>query len=256
MLCPSGLTRCGASCVDLQGDNTNCGRCGTVCATNPNAAPTCSAGACANACRPGFGDCDGNVLNGCEANTNTSAQHCGRCGLACLSGICNGSAVCEPLILPVFELVYNRPEITGVSVRVVNSRSPNYVGSFVDEPCLPSISTGRRSCRIDLRRLQIPDGDVPSGRFTSTADWRGGYGLEVILRGVGGLTVCTGSDCRLPGGFVCGAGTAFSCVSILCNAGAPPMNVALVRYEEMYRSAGYGLRIAGSDTGLRVCSEL
>jgi hypothetical protein len=35
------------------------------------------------ACAEGTGDCDGLPTNGCEADTRTSATHCGACGVAC-----------------------------------------------------------------------------------------------------------------------------------------------------------------------------
>lgn len=38
--CAAGLVACGASCVDLQTDDGNCGACGLVCST------TCTAGRC------------------------------------------------------------------------------------------------------------------------------------------------------------------------------------------------------------------
>ena len=34
-------------------------------------------------CNPGFADCDGNVLNGCEVNVWTSVMNCGACGTSC-----------------------------------------------------------------------------------------------------------------------------------------------------------------------------
>lgn len=47
------------------------------------------------ACAPGFGDCDGNSDNGCEAAFATSAENCGVCarncaaaGASCSSGLC------------------------------------------------------------------------------------------------------------------------------------------------------------------------
>jgi hypothetical protein len=69
--------------VDLGTTEAHCGACGTVC-NPPNAVPSCVAGRCAiAACAAGFGDCDGNPSNGCEADTNTAVSHCGRCGNAC-----------------------------------------------------------------------------------------------------------------------------------------------------------------------------
>lgn len=51
---------------NLQTDPSNCGSCGTVCNLN-NAFPSCVNGTCGIlACRPGFGNADGNTANGCE----------------------------------------------------------------------------------------------------------------------------------------------------------------------------------------------
>jgi hypothetical protein len=49
----------------------------------PNAHRTCATGTCALACNPGFGNCDGAWANGCEADLNTSEQHCGGCNQPC-----------------------------------------------------------------------------------------------------------------------------------------------------------------------------
>jgi hypothetical protein len=42
---------------------------------------------------PGFGDCNGQGVDGCEVDTNTSALHCGGCGRPC-GAVPNGSAAC------------------------------------------------------------------------------------------------------------------------------------------------------------------
>jgi hypothetical protein len=44
----------------------NCGTCGTVCPTSPNASATCSGGVCGIRCASGFLNCDGDTSNGCE----------------------------------------------------------------------------------------------------------------------------------------------------------------------------------------------
>jgi hypothetical protein len=58
----------------------------------------CSSSACAvGSCATNFGNCDGNVNNGCEANTQTSTAHCGGCGRACASGqTCNAGTCINP----------------------------------------------------------------------------------------------------------------------------------------------------------------
>jgi hypothetical protein len=69
----------------------DCGTCGTVCVAF-NGTASCTAGFCALACAPGFGDCDRNPKNGCETGTATDVANCGACGHAC--GSANGSASC------------------------------------------------------------------------------------------------------------------------------------------------------------------
>lgn len=80
---------------DLTNTLAHCGSCGTACATHANSSPACTSGRCSNACAPGYGDCDGNLDNGCETNITNSASHCGACGRSCTvnhgSGICASS---------------------------------------------------------------------------------------------------------------------------------------------------------------------
>jgi hypothetical protein len=58
-----------------------------------NAAATCATNTCGYRCNAGFGDCDTTPSNGCEANLNASAQHCGACGNAC--NLANATAACS-----------------------------------------------------------------------------------------------------------------------------------------------------------------
>lgn len=76
-------------CTNLSSNNFNCGGCGNGgCST---AAQHCELGRCRLNCNPGRGDCDGLSPNGCETNTNTSNEHCGRCGNRCPAGrTCTG----------------------------------------------------------------------------------------------------------------------------------------------------------------------
>jgi hypothetical protein len=78
-LCPGNVTTCcNQACVDATSSSTNCGSCGTVCASNQ----LCSAGTCA--CDPlaCAGTCCG---SGC-VDTNSDFLNCGACGHACATG--------------------------------------------------------------------------------------------------------------------------------------------------------------------------
>jgi hypothetical protein len=93
--CPTGLTACGAACVDTASDAAHCGGCGLACVAGPNTGGVaCRGGACVGAgCLPGFADCDGDPATGCETALGTT-DDCGACGDAC-PGIENGEPVCE-----------------------------------------------------------------------------------------------------------------------------------------------------------------
>jgi hypothetical protein len=87
-ICDAG-TRCGDDCVDLQNDPLNCGACGRRCPGPVGAVgggPGCSGGECTYVCYPGYADCDQDITNGCETNTNTNPLHCGSCTTPCKGG--------------------------------------------------------------------------------------------------------------------------------------------------------------------------
>lgn len=89
--CNAGFADCdgqpGTGCeVSLQTDPFNCGGCGNVCPSPPNATATCDNGVCSFTCNAGFADCDGQPGNGCEVNLQTDSSHCGNCGTVCPVG--------------------------------------------------------------------------------------------------------------------------------------------------------------------------
>ncbi|MFP2911967.1 MXAN_6577-like cysteine-rich protein [Pyxidicoccus sp. 3LFB2] len=84
VVCTSGLSVCGETCVDLGGDTSNCGACGNAC----GGGQSCQQGACE--CRPGTESCGGT----CVA-TSSDVAHCGACGNACPSGLVCESGTCR-----------------------------------------------------------------------------------------------------------------------------------------------------------------
>lgn len=79
--CTAGQRWCSGRCVEVNTSDAHCGGCGVACGF----AQSCAAGRCA--CSLGFGDCDGNAANGCEARIDT-VESCGACGARCPSGTC------------------------------------------------------------------------------------------------------------------------------------------------------------------------
>jgi hypothetical protein len=68
-----------------QGASSSSGGCGAVCMLD-SAIADCVDGVCViKSCVGKFDDCDKIASNGCEANLNTTADHCGSCGHACNS---------------------------------------------------------------------------------------------------------------------------------------------------------------------------
>jgi hypothetical protein len=71
-------------CVDVATDTLNCGACDLPCSTVfPHTVSVCRKGLCDQDCETGWSDCDGDVRNGCETNTQADGANCGTCGHAC-----------------------------------------------------------------------------------------------------------------------------------------------------------------------------
>ena len=89
--CPYGCTNgqcnsCTSNCSGKQcGADDGCGNpCQTgSCSAKANATAVCASGSCVYSCISGFGDCDNNMSNGCEAVLNSDVNNCGSCGNKC-----------------------------------------------------------------------------------------------------------------------------------------------------------------------------
>ncbi len=82
--CAGTLTKCGGTCVDTTGSQTNCGTCGNACRSDE----TCWQSACI--CPTGQGNCGG----ACK-DVTASTTNCGTCGNACATGGSCVSSVCQ-----------------------------------------------------------------------------------------------------------------------------------------------------------------
>ena len=91
MDCNTGFGDCDGKdytgCETNTGDDIyNCGSCGHFCPWPNGAMPICSASQCDFTCYTGYGDCDADPLNGCEAKLLNDSLNCGVCGNACFGG--------------------------------------------------------------------------------------------------------------------------------------------------------------------------
>lgn len=100
-LCASGFNDCdndaaNACETDLNTVN-NCGSCGKVCATPQNAPAMCTGGVCGRgSCNTGYGDCNGNLVDGCETDLTSSLKSCGKCNVPCMAGQTCVNSKCTP----------------------------------------------------------------------------------------------------------------------------------------------------------------
>jgi hypothetical protein len=79
--------------VNTATDPNNCGQCGHAC-SSINGTGSCALGSCSIQCSAGWGNCDSNLINGCETPTTDDPLHCGSCN-PCEAGTNpNGTLVC------------------------------------------------------------------------------------------------------------------------------------------------------------------
>lgn len=66
--------------TDTTASVAHCGGCGKACAPK-NGSGSCALGVCkVSSCSGGYGDCNGNAADGCEANFAADPSNCGACG--------------------------------------------------------------------------------------------------------------------------------------------------------------------------------
>jgi hypothetical protein len=92
--------QCGSRTVDVNSDLDHCGRCSRPCRLTgdsaSNVVAACTDGECGSACRPLWGDCDGDERNGCENSLALDSENCGACGMTCASEDYCWVGACRP----------------------------------------------------------------------------------------------------------------------------------------------------------------
>ncbi|MFO0762940.1 MAG: DNRLRE domain-containing protein [Byssovorax sp.] len=174
--CAAGFADCDGKAADgCEADLSSpasCGACGHVCAA-AHATPSCTAGACGIAvCDPGWGDCDGDPANGCEASLAIAPNSttCGACGVTC--GECGGFI---GLTCPAGQDCIDRPN---------DGCDPYNGGNDCQGICVPPAAYGP-GCPMSCDGL----GGVacPDGLSCSSAPWEGAgtCSAPTVCSGVG-----------------------------------------------------------------------
>ncbi len=178
---------CAESFADCDGNAANgcetdtrtavmhCGACGTSCPGAANAVPACALGRCALTCTAGFADCDGVDANGCEADTRTSAAHCGGCGRACAPAHGVGACAASTCALTRCDDGFADCDMNPANGCEVNTRSdPANCGRCAMRCSVPSGTPACVAGVCGIEACTAPfgdcDGDASNGCETNTSN--------------------------------------------------------------------------------------
>lgn len=197
--CPPGMVNCSGSCVSINIDPMHCGSCGNVCPFGAQ----CYNGVCTLfGCPVGFGNCNGNSIDGCEVNLLNNNNHCGTCGnvcnfpnstSTCVSGVCvltcnMGYLDCNGLVGDGCEsFIATDPNNCGACGNVCTF--PNAVGFCIGGVCGMTCDPGFADCNNNMT-----DGcevDLQSDLMNC-----GGCGITCPSYQNGSPT-CTGGSCNV-----------------------------------------------------------
>jgi hypothetical protein len=212
VLCTAGFGDCDNNpangCETALDNANNCGSCGRRCAP-ANGAGSCNMGMCAvNSCNPGFGDCNGNPADGCEANLNNNPNNCGMCGTQCVAA--NGVASCTMGVCGLGSCNAgfgncNMNPADGCEANLGSDPANCNVCGRVCNYANASATCGNGACAFGACNMGFADCDM------NTAN-----GCEVNTNTVANCGMC-GRACSFANGVAaCGAG---SCTLASCNAG-------------------------------------
>lgn len=141
LTCAAGTGDCNDDAADgcerLLRTANDCGACDQPCAP-AHAQADCSTGQCKiSKCDPGYGDCDGDPKNGCEALLN-SPSHCGACDKACANGSTCSNGVCG----------CGAAQDCGPGQGCCDGKCVSTIGACYVWPCIPGtdVSANRLNC--------------------------------------------------------------------------------------------------------------
>jgi hypothetical protein len=200
--CATGLTPCGASCVDLTSDPAHCGSCAHACPSVDGGTPTCSSGGtCGFACATGYHACTAGSSTVCVSNSDPN-----NCGTACdtpcpgpTSG--TGTASCDGTKCTL--------SCAGISIACgtvcLDAQSdPNNCGACghkcATAPVSPGTCSGGMCSAVNLGATNVVRDMVSDGKDVF---WTDDYGFQVLqapIQTQGSEFVLAGPTFQYPGG--------------------------------------------------------
>jgi hypothetical protein len=202
-----GQVVCAGALVDPRTDVLNCGGCGKACPTIAHAADACVDGVCVTQCSQGYGDCDGTLANGCEADLQSNSGNCGFCARVCGSDSTCTQGACLPKSTPCsagFDDCDANPT-TGCETNLATDA--NNCGACGNKCSLPNATPActANACTIAACNAGYADCDGDPAN-----------GCEVSINTSAHCGVCTLS-CNFPNASsTCSNG---ACTLVTCNAG-------------------------------------
>ncbi len=221
--------------TDTQTAVTHCGGCGTACAARPHTTPSCAMGACRYACEDGYGDCDGNMENGCETDVRASTDHCGMCGAACRYANALPVCVLGACVLGGCESGFSNCDGMAANGCETNTNTSNTDCGMCGRLCAPANSTPRCTvgmCTVSACNAGFSDCDrsVTNGCEVSTATSVASCGMcGRVCAPVNAVATCAAGTCGFSGcnaGFAnCNGNAADGCELNLATANTAPAGV-------------------------------
>lgn len=97
--CDAGYDNCNLDPSDgcevyLPSSAEHCGACNIACPIPLHGTPACAGSACGiGTCDPGYANCSGDPVQGCETDLTMDINHCGKCDIIC-GAVLQGSGAC------------------------------------------------------------------------------------------------------------------------------------------------------------------
>jgi hypothetical protein len=205
--CATGLSLCGASCVNEQSDPNHCGACATQCPAVDGGTPTCSAGGnCGFTCNASDHLCGTGNGTSCAADNDPAncgvGAACGKClAPANASPTCTGGTTCG--------YVCNPGAHACGSACVLNT-DPNNCGTKCATNCQgPTVGSGAATCDGNVCAIACDAGQSLCGATECVDEQVDSANCGSCNQACGAGQTCSGGDC------VCNAA---SCPNGCCDA--------------------------------------